>query len=60
MLSKEAEDTAEADAFISNASKAQQALEDGRRAAANVARARLMAEVSETRLTQIRQHALSK
>ena len=60
MLSKEMEDTADADVFINNASKAQQALEEGRRAAADAARARLMAEVSKTRLDQIQQHALCK
>ena len=60
MLSKETEDTEEADVFINNASKTQQALEDSRRAVADAARARLMAEVSKTRLDQIQQHALCK
>lgn len=60
MFSRDMEDTAETDAFISQAGKAQQALEDSRRAAADAARARLMAEVSKTRLNQIHQHALCK
>lgn len=60
MLSKEVEDTAETNVLIEQASKAQQALKDKQIAAQEAARAKLMAEVSETRLKQIRQHALCK
>lgn len=60
MSSQEAEDTAEADKLIDQAGKKQQARQDFQRAATEAARAKLMAEVSRTRLEQIHQHALSK
>ena len=60
MLSKDVIHSEESDGLIEQASKAQQAQEDASRAATNAARAKLLAEVSKTRLEQIHQHALCK
>lgn len=59
-LLREVKDTAQRDDLIEQVNRAQQAKEDARRAAADAARARLMHQVTETRLDQIKQHALSR
>jgi len=59
-LMRETDDTAEADALVDKANLVQQAREDAKKAAADAARAKLMADVTKSRLDQMHQHALCK
>jgi hypothetical protein len=59
-LLRETDDSAEADAMVDKANQVQQAREDAKKAAADAARAKLMADVTKSRLDQMHQHALCK
>jgi len=59
-LLRERDGTAEADALVDKANQMQQARADARQAAADAARAKLMADVTTSRLDQMHQHALCR